>query len=65
MAPKKNKTKTKKKAKKNPEGDGIQATVIRKFEAGELDISVESALNKVPQCTGTGTVGAALRGPWV
>ena len=33
------------------EGGGILATVIRRFQAGELDISVESALNKVPQCT--------------
>ena len=31
--------------KKNPEV--ILATVIRRFEAGELDISVESAPNKV------------------
>ena len=31
------------------EGGGILATVIRRFQAGELDISVESALNKVPQ----------------
>ena len=30
-------------------GSGILATVIRRFQAGELDISVESALNKVPQ----------------
>ena len=34
------------------EGGGILATVIRRFQAGELDISVESALNKVPYFTG-------------
>ena len=37
--------------KKNPEGDGILVKVVRMFEAGELNISVESALNKVAQCT--------------
>ena len=32
--------------KKNSEGDGILAKVIRMFNAGELDISVDSALEK-------------------
>ena len=31
--------------KKNPEGDGILATVIRRFEAGELDIPVAGSID--------------------
>ena len=36
--------------KKNPEGDGILAKVIRMYKAGELDIPVDSALEKVFMC---------------
>ena len=36
--------------KKNSEGDGIVAKVIHMFNAGELNISVDYALEKVSQC---------------
>ena len=36
--------------KKNAEGDGILAKVIRMFKAGELDISADSALDRLCEC---------------
>ena len=43
--------------KKGPTGEGIVATVIRKFQAGQLEISLESALNKVELCPRFGGKG--------
>ena len=37
-------------APKSSQGEGILAKVIRMFQAGELDISVDSALEKVALC---------------
>ena len=43
-------------------GDGIVARVIRQFEAGLLEISIESALNKVGRCRKFGGKGKGVCG---
>ena len=43
-------------------GDGIVARVIRQFEAGLLEISIESALNKVGRCRNFGGKGKGVCG---